>query len=147
MTADAGRLTVATVNFQDGGWSAERGDYQRLELLPDLIGQAGPVDILCLQEGRAFRADGQALRFRAEQLLAGSGLRRFVTRSQRGPLDEIVFLRCPPLQPARHYTPDPPDVYHDQIGFIHARLPGLPGVLKIKSIHWACWNGDIRLSS
>ena len=77
------QLMIMTLNLKDGGWDPERGDYRRLELLPELTGQASP-DVVAFQEGPAFRADGQALRFRAEKLLSGGGRRSFLTRPQRG---------------------------------------------------------------
>jgi len=138
-------LTLATFNFKDGGWSRRHGDHRNLPLLADVAGQVPAVDVLFLQEGRAFRADGQALRFRAEELLAGSGLRSFLTRSLHGLLDAVVFLRCPPFVPVRHYTPDLPDVYHDQIGLVHANLPGLDRPVRFSSVQWAHWNGNVRL--
>lgn len=131
-------LTVATLNLQDG---------KRLELVPDLLNQIGrPVDILCFQEGKEYDRDGQARRYHAEDLLRSLGLdRNFMTRSTRGTLHELVFVNTTRLQPVRHWTPDLPDVFHDQVGWTHLRVDGLDEVLAVKSAQWAHWSGDARL--
>lgn len=132
-------LTVATLNLEDG---------QELDLLPQLVGQVPDLDVLLFQEGRAFDAVGQRLRFRAEELLAPLGLdRSFLTRSARGVLHELVFVRSSRVRPVEHYAPELPDVFHDQVGFLHARVPGLGRPLRLLSVQWAHWNGDVRLDA
>jgi len=126
-------LTVATLNLEAGRE-------------PELVRQAGDVDILLPQEGRAFNFDGQVLRFRAEELLALLGLdRSFLTRSTRGLLHELVFVRSARIRPVRHFTPDLPDVFHDQPGWLQVRADGLDAPLWLRSVQWAYWNGDVRL--
>ena len=101
-------LTVATLNLENG---------RELDLLPQLVSQVPGIDILFFQEARAFDFDGQKLRFRAEELLTPLGLDRSVlTRSTRGLLHEMIFVRSARLRPLRHFTPDLPDVFHDQAG-------------------------------
>jgi len=130
-------LTVATMNLEDG---------RELGLLPDLPSQVPDIDILLFQEARAFDFDGQALRFRAEELLAPLGLERsFLTRSTRGLLHEMVFIRSSRLRPVAHFTPDLPDVFHDQVGWVQVRVAGLEPVLCLRSVQWPHWNGDVRL--
>lgn len=130
-------LTVATLNLEDG---------RELELLPDLVGQVADIDILLFQEARSFDFDGQALRFRTEELLAPLGLdRSFLTRNTRGLLHEMIFLRSARLRPVRHFTPDLPDVFHDQPGWVQVRVQGLDPRLHLRSVQWAHWNGDVRL--
>lgn len=132
-----GELTVATLNLQDG---------RELGLLPDLAGQVTDIDVLYLQEARAFDFDGQQRRFRAEELLAPLGLdRSFLTRSTRGLLHEMIFVRSSRLRPVADFTPDLPDVFHDQAGWVQMRMPGLDPVLHLRSVQWAHWNGDVRL--
>jgi hypothetical protein len=54
------------------------------------------------KKGRAFKFDGQERRFRAEELLAPLGLdRSFLTRSTRGLLHELVFVRSARIRPVR----------------------------------------------
>ena len=143
MFGDAGHavseaeLTVATLNLENG---------RELELLPDLAGQVPDMDILLFQEARAFDFEGQERRFRAEELLAPLGLDRSVlTRSSRGLLHEMMFLRSSRLHPVAHFTSDLPDVFHDQIGWVRVRVRGLEPVLHVRSVQWAHWNGDVRL--
>ena len=134
---DGSMLTVATLNLEAG---------RELGLVPELVSQAGDVDILLFQEGRAFNFDGQALRFRAEELLAPLGLdRSFLTPSTRGLLHELVFVRSARIRPVRHFTPDLPDVFHDQPGWLQMRAEELDGPLWLRSVQWAHWNGDVRL--
>lgn len=42
----ATKLTLATFNFQDGGWGRPHGDYRDLPLLGDLVG-TDPWDAAC----------------------------------------------------------------------------------------------------
>jgi endonuclease/exonuclease/phosphatase family metal-dependent hydrolase len=135
--AQASMLTVATLNLQDG---------RELGLLPLLVSQVAGIDILLLEEARAFDFDGQRLRFRAEGLLAPLGLdRSFLTRSTRGLLHEMIFVRSARVRPVAHFTPDLPDVFHDQAGWVQVRVAGLEPVLHLRSVPWAHWNGDVRL--
>jgi hypothetical protein len=130
-------LTVATLNLEDG---------RELKLLPELVSQVPDIDVLLLQEARAFDFAGQERRFRAEELLAPLGLdRSFLTRSTRGLLHEMVFIRSARLRPVRHFTPDLPDVFHDQAGWVQVRVAGLEPVLHLRPVQWAHWNGDVRL--
>ncbi|WP_433358875.1 endonuclease/exonuclease/phosphatase family protein [Streptosporangium sp. CA-115845] len=139
-------LVIAALNLQDGGWDTTHHDHRGLELLPQLVNQiSGEVDVLLFQEGRGFTTRGQELRFRAEELLRDFGLRSFITRSVRGQLHEMVFVRWPRFRPVRHYTPDLPDVFHDQVGWLYFQVAGLQPVLALRSVQWASWNGDIRL--
>lgn len=139
-------LTVATFNFEHGGWSPEHDDYRRLHLLPEVVTQVPDLDILFLQEGRSYNADGSRLLFEAEELLLPTGpMRGFLTPSGRGLLHEIVFIRWPRLRPVRHYVWGMPDVYHDQVGWLHARLNGLFQPLLLNSVQWPHWSGDGRL--
>ncbi|GGK81916.1 hypothetical protein Sme01_62620 [Sphaerisporangium melleum] len=141
----ATELTVATVNLETGGWDGHHGQHYRLDLLPELVAQVPEVDVLLLQEGKEYGFRGQRLRFHAERLLSGFGLRSFMTRSTRGELHEVVFVRWPRLRPTAHYTPDLPGVFHDQIGWLRFQVDGLEGEVAIRSVQWASWNGDIRL--
>jgi endonuclease/exonuclease/phosphatase family metal-dependent hydrolase len=130
-------LTIGTLNLEDG---------RELDLLPDLVSQVPGIDILLFQEARSFDSEGQALRFRAEGLLAPLGLdRSFLTRSTRGQLHEMVFIRTSRLHPVAHFTPDLPDVFHDQIGWVQVRAEGMDAPLHLRSVQWAHWNGDVRL--
>ena len=45
-----------------------------------------------------------------------------------------------------HYTPDLPDVFHDQIGAVELLAGGLMPPLTVRSAHWPHWSGDARLS-
>lgn len=131
------QLTVATLNLEDG---------RELDLLPGLVGQVPDTDILLFQEARSFDSGGQERRFRAEELLAPLGLdRSFLTRSTRGLLHEVIFVRSARIRPVRHFTPDLPDVFHDQAGWVQVRVSGLEPVLHLRSVQWAHWNGDVRL--
>ncbi len=130
-------LTVATLNLENG---------QRTDLLPDLVAQVADIDVLLFQEARGFDLDGQKRRFQAEALLVSAGLdRSFLTRSQRGLLHEMVFVRSARVRPVAHFTPDLPDFFHDQIGWVQVRVAGLDLVLHLRSVQWAHWNGDVRL--
>ena len=131
-------LTVATLNLQDG---------KRLDLVPSLLDQTDrSLDILSFQEGKGWDHDGQARRYQAEDLLAPLGLdRSFLTRSTRGTLHELVFVNSARIRPVQHWTPDLPDVFHDQIGWAHFQVDGLDPVLAVKSVQWAHWSGDVRL--
>lgn len=132
-----GELTIASLNLEDG---------RELDLLPGLVGQVPDIDILLFQEARSFEFGGQVLRFRAEELLAPLGLdRSLLTRSTRGRLHEMAFIRSSRLRPVRHFTPDLPDVSHDQVGWVQLRVAGLAPVLHLRSVQWAHWNGDVRL--
>ena len=130
-------LTVATLNLENG---------QRTDLLPDLAAQVAGIDVLLFQEARAFDFDGQRRQFQAEALLRPVGLdRSFLTRSQRGLLHEMVFVRSVRVRPVAHFTPDLPDFFHDQVGWVQVRVAGLEPVLHLRSVQWAHWNGDVRL--
>ncbi|MET8160362.1 endonuclease/exonuclease/phosphatase family protein [Sphaerisporangium sp. NPDC005289] len=142
----SGNLTVLSLNLEAGGWDDHHWRRPRLNMLPDLVGQVpGGVDVLMFQEGKEYGFHGQHLRFHAERLLAPFGLRSFMTRSVRGELHELLFVRWPRLQPLCHYTPDLPGVFHDQVGWLRFHVEGLGSVLAVRSVQWASWNGDIRL--
>ena len=129
--------TTGTLNLQNG---------TRIDLLPGLLAQAPGLDILMLQEGKGWDAEGQRGRFQAENLLAPAGLdRSFLTRSTRGTLHLLVFVRSARVRPLRHYTPDLPDVFHDQAGAVQLLAGKLPP-LTVRSVQWPHWSGDERLS-
>jgi len=133
----ASMLTAATLNLESG---------RELDLLPRLVSQVPGIDILFFQEARAFDFDGQKLRFRAEELHTPLGLdRSALTRSTRGLLHEMIFVRSARIRPLRHFTPDLPDVFHDQAGWVQVRAEGLAVPLWLRSVQWAYWNGDVRL--
>lgn len=84
------------------------------------------LDVFLLQEGREWDRRGQQHRIQAESLLAPSGLdRSLLTRSTRGTLHEVVFIRSARLRPLAHFTPDLPDVFGDQIGAVELLADGL----------------------
>jgi endonuclease/exonuclease/phosphatase family metal-dependent hydrolase len=130
-------LAIATLNLENG---------EHIGLLPDLVAEVPQLDVLLLQEGREWDRRGQKRRFQAESLLAPLGLdRSFLTRSIRGTLHELVFVRSARLRPLAHYTPDLPDVFHDQIGAVELLAGGLMTPLTVRSVHWSHWSGDARL--
>src|SRR5579859_228570 len=129
----AHELVIATLNLENG---------ERVDLLPDLVAEAPRLDVLLLQEGREWDRRGQKRRFQAESLLAPLGLdRSFLTRSTRGTLHELVFIRSARMRPLAHYTPDLPDVFHDQIGAVELLAGGLMAPLTVRSVHWPHWSG------
>jgi endonuclease/exonuclease/phosphatase family metal-dependent hydrolase len=131
-------LAIATLNLENG---------ERIDLLPDLVAEAPRLDVLLLQEGREWDRRGQKRRFQAESMLAPSGLdRSFLTRSTRGTLHDLVFVRSARLRPLAHYTPDLPDVFHDQTGAVELLAGGLMTPLTVRSIHWPHWSGEARLN-
>ena len=131
-------LGIATLNLENG---------ERIDLLPELVAQVPGLDVLMLQEGRGWDCRGQKRRFQAESLLAAMGLdRSFLTRSTRGTLHELVFIRSASMRPLAHYTPDLPDVFHDQIGAVELLAGGLMPPLTVRSIQWPHWSGDARLN-
>lgn len=130
-------LAIATLNLENG---------ERIDLLPELVAGVPRLDVLLLQEGREWDRRGQKLRFRAESMLAPLGLdRSFLTRSTRGTLHELVFVCSVRLRPLAHYTPDLPDVFHDQIGAVELLADGLTAPLTVRSVHWPHWSGHARL--
>lgn len=131
-------LTVATLNLQDG---------ERVDMLPGLLASFPRVDVLALQEGREWDADGQRRRFAAEDALRPLGLdRSFLTRSTRGTLHELVFISTACLTPLEHHTPDTPGVFHDQVGAVRLRFAGFEPMLTVRSVQWPHWSGDERLN-
>lgn len=131
-------LTVATLNLEDG---------ERIDLLAGLVAQAPQVDVLALQEGKGWDAGGQRRRFAAEAALRPLGLdRSFLTRSRRGTLHELVFIRTSRITPVQHYTPDTPGVFHDQAGAVRLAVDGLAGMVTVRSVQWPHWDGSARLS-
>jgi endonuclease/exonuclease/phosphatase family metal-dependent hydrolase len=131
-------LGIATLNLENG---------ERIDLLPELVAQVPGLDVLMLQEGRGWDCLGQKRRFQAESLLAAMGLdRSFLTRSTRGTLHELVFIRSASMRPLAHYTPDLPDVFHDQIGAVELLAGGLMAPLTVRSVQWPHWSGDARLN-
>jgi len=138
MTMHMRELGIATLNLENG---------ERIDLLPELVAQVPGLDVLMLQEGRGWDCLGQKRRFQAESLLAPMGLdRSFLTRSTRGTLHELVFIRSAGIRPLAHYTPDLPDVFHDQIGAVELLASGLMPPLTVRSVQWPHWSGDARLN-
>lgn len=134
----AHELAIATLNLENG---------EHVDLLPDLVAEVPQLDLLLLQEGREWDRCGQKRRFQAESLLAPRGLdRSFLTRSTRGTLHELVFIRSARLRPLAHYTPDLPGVFHDQIGAVELLAGGLMTPLTVRSVQWPHWSGDARLN-
>lgn len=134
----ARELAIATLNLENG---------EHIDLLPDLVAAAPQLDVLLLQEGREWDRQGQKRRFQAESMLAPLGLdRSFLTRSTRGTLHELVFIRSARLRPLAHYTPDLPDVFGDQTGDVELLADRLMAPLMVRSVHWPHWSGDARLS-
>ena len=131
------RLNIATLNFGEGRTAG---------LLPEMVGQAGDVDLLLVQAGKGWHQNGQKLRFRAERLLASIGLdRSLMTADTRGALHTLIFWRTGRLQPVAHYTslwPDPPG---DHGGLAEFMVGGFERVVSTMSVQWASLGRDIRL--
>jgi hypothetical protein len=86
-------LGIATLNLENG---------ERIDLLPELVAWVPRLDVFMLQEGRGWDCRGQRRRFQAESLLAPLGLdRSFLTRSTRGTLHELVFIRSARMRHSR----------------------------------------------
>ena len=131
-------LAIATLNLQDG---------EHIDLLPELAAEVPGLDVLMLQEGREWDRCGQKRRFQAESLLGPMGLdRSFLTRSTRGTLHEVVFIRSARMKPLAHYTPGLPGVFRDQIGSVELLAGGLMPPLTVRSVQWPHWSGDARLN-
>lgn len=138
MTMHMHELWIATLNLENG---------ERIDLLPELVAKVPGLDLLMLQEGRGWDCLGQKRRFQAENLLAAVGLdRSFLTRSTRGTPHELVLIRSASMRPLGHYTPDLPDVFHDQIGAVELLADGLTPPVTARSIQWPHWSGDARLN-
>jgi hypothetical protein len=134
----AHELAIATLNLENG---------ERIDLLPELVAEVPGLDALLLQEGRGWDSHGQKRRFQAESLLAPLGLdRSFLTRSTRGTLHQLVFIRSARLRPLAHYTPDLPGVFHDQTGAVELLAGGLMAPLTVRSVQWPHWSGNARLN-
>ena len=145
----AGEATVVILNLEDGGWDRKHRDHRNLDLLPYLIGQTpGEVDVVLLQEGKDYNSRGQRLRYRAENLLLERfKLRSFMTTSTNGQLHDLVFVRWPRFRPIDHFKAELPDVFHDQIGWLHFGVEGLDRPVPVRSLQWAYWDGGPRLDA
>jgi endonuclease/exonuclease/phosphatase family metal-dependent hydrolase len=117
-------ITVMNINVKTGGYDPETRSFQRLDLLADLATHGpNPPDVVMLQEGFRFGDDGAELMHHAGRLLGG--MTGFLMPPADGLLHEVVFLRCPPFIPLRHYNRNSPGVYRDQQGWVHASHPDL----------------------
>ncbi|WP_395111343.1 endonuclease/exonuclease/phosphatase family protein [Actinomadura sp. SCN-SB] len=143
----AGEVTVVVLNLEDGGWDRQHEDHRNLDLLPELIGHVPAVDVVLFQEGKHYGLRGQELRYRAETLLGRFGLRSFMTPSTIGQLHDLVFVRWPRFRPVTHYKAGLPDVFHDQIGWLHFQVEGLDRPLAVRSLQWPHWDGGARLDA
>ncbi|MEU4234835.1 hypothetical protein AB0F17_62070 [Nonomuraea sp. NPDC026600] len=113
-------VTLMDINFQNGGYDPKTRGFQRLDLLADLAGLLPyPPDIVFFQEGYRFGDDGAEVMHHAGQLLGG--MTGFLMPPAQGLLYEVVYLRCPPFIPVRHYHRNSPGVYDDQTGWVQAR--------------------------
>ncbi|WP_188196677.1 endonuclease/exonuclease/phosphatase family protein [Nonomuraea sp. SYSU D8015] len=139
-------ITLMDINFRDGGYDRMTRSFQRLDLLAGLAAALPfPPDVVFLQEGYRFGDDGAELMHYAGQLLGG--LTGFLMPPVHGLLYQVVYLRCPPFVPLRHFHRHSPGVYHDQEGWVHAGHPALgERVLKLCSVHMAYHDGDARMS-
>ncbi|WP_395108097.1 endonuclease/exonuclease/phosphatase family protein [Actinomadura sp. SCN-SB] len=148
-------LQVACWNFEDFGWDMSSRSHARLPLFGEVIAEACPdVDVLMVQEARQGGYGGGELVFAAEERLRGLTNDRGFLRAYYFPpvtgqslLGQVIFLCDPLLRAQRQYVHGAPDVYHDQEGFLHARLGDTGHVVKIKSLHWPHWSGDQRLDA
>ena len=130
-------LTVATLNLEEG---------REVNMLPDLVGQAGDVDLLLLQEGKNWQANAQRTRFRAERLLSSIGLDRSLMTPGTGSMSHtLIFWRTRRLHAVAHYNPLWPDVFPGQGGPTEFEAGGFGPALIAMSVHWAYWSGDVRL--
>ncbi|WP_331733392.1 endonuclease/exonuclease/phosphatase family protein (plasmid) [Embleya sp. NBC_00888] len=136
-----GPITVATFNFQNGGYDKRTGTYD-LRPLAALAPLIADVDVLCFQEGWGYGADGQRTMFAAEEIL---GMRALRTPGPSGPLDVVVFVRWPRIGVERHYDRCDPAVFEDQYGNVHLWLPGFPEPVLVRSVQWSYASGDARL--
>lgn len=134
-------ITVATFNYQNGGYDHRTGTYD-LRPLNALAPSLAGVDVLCFQEGWGYGAQGQRTMFSAERIL---GMRALRTPNPGGPLDTIVFVRWPRIGVERHYDRSDPAVFADQYGDVHLRLPGFPEPVVVRSVQWSYASGDARL--
>ena len=130
-------LTVATLNLEEG---------RELDMLPDVVCLAGDVDLLLMQEGKNWQANGQRARFRAERLLSGIGLdRSLMTASTASMSHTLIFWRTARMRCLAHWNPAWPDVFPGQGGPAEFEVEGLGPALTVVSVHWAYWSGDVRL--
>lgn len=131
------RLTLATLSLEEG---------RQAELLPELVAQAGNVDLLFLQNAKGWHRDGQRLRYRAEHLLAGIGLdHSLLTADAHGAPHTLIFWRAGRLHPVAHYNPEGPDVPSEESGLAEFAVGEFAPVANAMSVHWATWTEDIRL--
>ena len=130
-------LVVATLNLEEG---REAG------MLPDLVGQAGDVDLLLMQEGKNWHANAQRPRFRAEQLLSSIGLDRSLMTAGTGSMSHtLIFWRTSRVRCLAHHDPLWPGVFPGQGGPAEFAVEGFGSALTAISVHWAYLSGDVRL--
>ncbi|MFC4056071.1 hypothetical protein ACFOY4_40835 [Actinomadura syzygii] len=137
-TASADDVTIVVLTTEDG---------RCLDLLPEMISQAGQVDVLLLLEGKHFGLNGQRIRYRAENLLSDFGLRSFMTPSTIGELHDLVFVRWPRFRPYEHFKPDLADVFHDEVGWLRFTVEGLERPIAVRPFQWPHWDGGARLEA
>jgi hypothetical protein len=131
------RLSIATLNLDDGGAA---------EMLPEVVRQAGDVDLLMVQETKGWHRDGQRTRYRAEWLLASIGLdHSLMTASTRGTLGTLIFWRAGRMRPVAHYDAVQAGVPGEKGGLAEFAVEGFGPVVNAMSVQWATCSGDIRL--
>ncbi|OPC76815.1 hypothetical protein B4N89_45920 [Embleya scabrispora] len=134
-------VTVATYNLRNGCHDPETETWD-LEPLRRLAPFFRDVDVLFLQEGWGYGAQGQRVLFEVERIL---GMRALRTPGRGGPLDLVVFVRWPRVGVERHYDRHDPATFEDQYGDVHLMLPGFPVPVVVRSVQWPYASGDARL--
>ena len=144
--ASAPTITVATFNYEQGGWADGR-----LHIQPtiDHIAETVPqLDILTFQEAKHYQRDGgQALHEFAELLGSrlGGTWGSHLARNPISPLHNCIFYRHSTARPVQAWSdPRDPDARHTYAGSLWLRIDGLPKPLLVMSVHWRHYSGAVR---
>ena len=146
MSASAPTITVATFNYEQGGWVDGR-----LHIQPaiDHIAETVPqLDVLTFQEAKHYQRDGgQALHEFAELLgrRLGGTWGSHLARNPVSPLHNCIFYRHSTARPVQAWSdPRDPDARHTYAGSLWLRIDGLPKPLLVMSVHWRHYSGAVR---
>lgn len=155
-------LTWVSINLEFGGVDFTPGapllrrcgsvSLERLNRLGELVTFAEyKPDVIFLQEGRTYDANGDELLHYSERVLRKDKVgiyRGFLSRSAHNDLHQVVYINNDRLQVVRHWHGGDPNEGARRLGWVEVIVDDDESrSIMLKSDHWDPTDGDRRLAN
>ena len=141
-------VTLATFNYEHGGFSRHTGGYS-LEPAADHVAACVPdLDLLLFQEGNHYQRDGGRAAFRFAELLherLGGSWGTHLAVNTVNPHHNLVYYRTGRFRVIEAWSRrDDPDFRAANEGTVWLRVDGIARPLIVGSVHWRSVSGPMR---